>query len=273
MFLKKIWHNYSYLLLIGWILFSIVTKPGWLILIIGCLSWLALVYFTSPGVFWSFLAAISFKPENTRLRLQKALSYQPVIAYPYMMLGVIHARKEEWTEATPLLEQAVNLTSAKKVNYTKLLAQAYRENGFYDQALKIFLGIIASGQKTCLLYTDLALTYYKMNQLPESLEAADKARLLDPKAVQPVLIMAKIHFAQKNFPAARDDYEWALSHLSWPVESYYWLGRIEVELGNYPRAVELLKTAVERITADPLLSDITSEEAQQLLVDTEKSLH
>jgi hypothetical protein len=49
------------------------------------------------------------------------------------------------------------------------------------------------------------------------------------------------------------------------VESFYWLGRAELELGLTVQAVEHLEKAVERITDDPALSDVTAAEAGEWL--------
>ena len=81
----------------------------------------------------------------------------------------------------------------------------------------------------------------------------------------PVLLIARIYFDRQDFASAKDNYEWCIKHTSWPVESYYWLGRSELELGLIDQACAHLATAVERITEDPLLSDVPQEEAQAWL--------
>lgn len=265
MSLKKLWQQYSYVLFLGWLIGSLFIKPSWIIVGASFTVWLFLLYFTARGIFWLYLSFLSFQPETIAKRLQISISNRPIVAYPYIALGLIHARKEEWSETIPLLEQAVKLASPKKsAHFLKILGQAYRESGSYEQALQAFTSL-AKAYPISSHYVDLALTYLKMNQLSNALEAASKAHSLEPEAVQPVLIMGKVHFAQKQFLAAKGDYEWALSHIRWPIETFYWLGRVEFELSNYEKAFEHFQNAVDKIGADPLLSDVTVEETKEWL--------
>ena len=141
-----------------------------------------------------------------------------------------------------------------------------------DAALKMLDQAVAAGMKTAKVYLNYALTYMKQSRLPEALDAAAKARSRNLNATEPVLVMGRIHFALEDYESAKDDYDWAIAHTSWPVESYYWLGRAELELGQTEAAVEHLRKAVERITEDPLLSDITVSEASVWLEKAEKAV-
>ena len=174
--------------------------------------------------------------------------------------------KRTGPRAIMMLEQALNFSTPRAVPSIKpVLAVAYRENGEYEKALHIFESLVEQGVRTVHVYINLAQTYLKLDKLPEALTAAHKARSLDLSALNPVLVIGRIHFLMKDFEAAKDDYEWAVSHASWPVESYYWLGRTKLELGEIEKAKEHLQTAVERITSDPDLSDVPVDEAQKWL--------
>ena len=74
-----------------------------------------------------------------------------------------------------------------------------------------------------------------------------------------------IYQEYQEYQKAKEDDEWAIARIKYPTESYYWLGRAELELGNKDEAVRHLQRAVERISEDPLLSDVTLEEAQYWL--------
>jgi len=115
------------------------------------------------------------------------------------------------------------------------------------------------------IHLNLALIHLQLNHLPQALEYAEKARAGNLSATEPVLIQAKVHFLRGEYQQAKNDYQWVIDHLKWPVESFYWLGRCELELGETEAAIAHLQTAVERIAADPLLSDVSKEEASEWL--------
>lgn len=261
---KQFWQKNLWWLLAGWAFFSLLHRPGWAVFGAGVLFWLLLVYLSAPGVFWNYLAHLVFDPEKSKIFFQKALDAGSVIPRPYFSLGILLCRQKKWQEALPLLEKAVELSLPRfNAKANLLTAIAYRESGDFPKALAIFEKLQANGDKTTEVYFNLALTYLRQNRLEEALQTAKKARSLDLQSSDPVLLMGKIHFAMGDYEAAKNDYEWVISHISWPVESFYWLGRCELELGENEAAAEHLKTAVQRIKDDPLLSDVPLEEAEE----------
>lgn len=275
--LKRFWHQNLQWLLFIWCICSLILRPGWIIFFAGVLGWVAILYLTAPGVFWTYFGMLSpssrFDAAKSARQLQKALEKKPLIPQPYINLGILYAREKKWAEAIPLFEEARKLSTKRDMAETLvILGIAYRENGQPETALKILDQAVAAGMKTAKVYLNYALTYMKLNRLPEAQEAAAKARSCNLNATEPVLVMGRIHFAQGDYESAKDDYEWAVAHTSWPVESYYWLGRAELELGQTEAAVEHLRKAVERITEDPLLSDVPAFEASVWLEKAEKAL-
>ena len=264
--LEQLWQRHVLNLLFAWAIISFLFHTGWLIFGIGILIWILLFYFTAPGVFWSYIFELSPAAQKDLKLLEKAVSMKPLLSSPYLRLGVLYARQKDWAKAIMMMEQALNFTTPKGVPSIKpVLGVAYRENGEYEKAQSCFESLIEQGVRTVHVYINLAQTYIKVDKLSEALEAAQKARSLDTSSISPVLLMGKVHFLMKDFQAAKDDYEWAISHASWPVESYYWLGRIEFELGENDKAAEHLQTAVQRITDDPDLSDVPADEAKKWL--------
>lgn len=264
--IKRFWETILPILLLAWGAIAFFTKPGWLIFIIGCLLWVILLRFTAPGVFWTVFAFINNHPDQAMTRLRKAIKYKPAMIYPYFTLGIMSAKRKDWDEAIPLLEKAVSMASRRNLFYYRtVLAEAYRESGATDQALTILTQLLESGLESAKIYTDLAITHLRLQNFSDALHFAEKARALEPAAVQPVLIMGKAHFGAEDYQKAKEDYEWAISRIKYPTESYYWLGRAELELGNKTEGIRHLQTAVERISEDPLLSDVTLDEAQSWL--------
>lgn len=264
--IKRFWETILPFLLVGWGVVAFFTKPGWLIFIAGCLLWIILLRLTAPGLFWTILAFINNHPDQALTRLRKAVQYQPAMIYPYFTLGIMNAKQKNWEEAIPLLEKTVSMASGRnQIYYQTVLAEAYRESGAADKALAILTQLLESGLESFKIYTDLAITNLRLENFADALFFAEKARALEPTSVQPVLIMGKAHFGVKEFQKAKEDYEWAIARIKYPTESYYWLGRAELELGHKTEGIQYLQKAVERISEDPLLSDVTLEEAQYWL--------
>jgi tetratricopeptide (TPR) repeat protein len=268
--LQQFWQKHLNWALILWSIYALLARPGWLAFGAGLVLWVLVVYLTAPGVFWTYVYLLpsgnNYDVAKTSRKLQRAIVHKPLLALPYASLGILYARYNRWSEAIPPLEEAVRFGTKKERNdYQTVLAVAYRETANYEAAYRLLDELVAQGVKTFKVYYNYAACYLRQNRLPEALEAARQARALNSTAAEPVLLLARIYFAQRDYRAAKDNYEWAIAHTRWPVESFYWLGRCELELGETAATVEHLTQAVERITDDPNLSDVTAAEAQEWL--------
>lgn len=270
--MARLWQESLNKLLLLWVIISVFLRPGWLISLAGLCFWIALVYLTAPGVFWYDRSFFILNYLKSTEALEKAITYRPLIPGPYKSLGLIYLKQEKWQEAIDPLEKAIALSKKNHPDLKLSLAVAYRKSTRNQDALRLMTELHSQGVETLALYYQMAASLLQEGRLEEALNATEKARSLDPSATDPVLLMGRIHFLMEDFETAQGDFEWAISRLSWPVESYYWLGRAKYELGNYQGAVEDLRLAVERITDDPLLSDISVEEAKRRLDQALRSL-
>jgi tetratricopeptide (TPR) repeat protein len=273
----QFWQKNLNWLLIIWCIYAFLTRPGWVAFAAGVIGWALVVYLTAPGVFWTYVYLLPFRNsydlERTSRRLQRAIAKKPLIALPYTSLGILYARNNRWAEAIPLLETAIRFGSKKEqVEFRTVLAVAYRENGAYERALSVLDELVAQGAGTYKVYYNYAVCYLRQNRLTEALTAAQRARSLETTAVEPVLLLARIYFALPDYRAAKDNLEWAIARTNWPVESFYWLGRAELELGKLAPAVEHLAKSVMRITEDPNLADVPVTEAQDWLTKAQAAL-
>ncbi len=270
---QAFWQKNIPLLLVGWCFVAFLFKPGWPLFIGGIAGWLLLLYLTAPAVFWNYIAALNPDPVKAEPLLKRSAKSGASFAQPYVALSMILGRQKRWEEVITSLEKAVIFANKKLQPQLRVhLAAAHREMGSFVTARTILEELISQNHQTMPLYINLARVYQQLGLLPEALDAAEKARSFDLSNTQPVLIAARIQFAMGDFPAAKNNFEWAISHLSWPVETYYWLGRSELELGELQNAFDHLTTAVERIIEDPLLSDVPANEAQEWLDQTKQRL-
>jgi tetratricopeptide (TPR) repeat protein len=269
--LKQFWQKSLIWLLLFWCILALIYHSSVIVIIAGVMVWVIVVFLTAPGVFWNYLSHFIFNRQKKERWLVKAVSYKPYISQPYAVLAIIYARQKRWLEAVPLLEQAIGYTNLQSSAELKnLLAIACRESGSSDKALEILTGLIESGTKSFIIYLNLASAYMKLGRWEEMKAAAEKARSFDLKSNQPVLLMGRAHFELGEFQKAKDDYEWSIGHMSWPVESYYWLGRSELELGEKEAAATHLKTALERIKDDPDMADVPYLEVEEWLKKAEE---
>lgn len=264
--IKQLWQSSLSWILVLWCILSIIYHcPLWVVLS-GVLGWIVIVFLFAPGVFWNDWSHFIFNQQKKERWLTKAVCYKPLIFQPYLSLATIYIRQKRWMEAVPVLESAVELDHPRSgPNARILLAIAYRESSNNDKAIQLLTKLANQGIESYAVYLNLAIVLLKDGKLEEALAAAEKARSLDLKATQPVLLMGRIHFEQREFQKAKDDYEWSIQHLSWPVESYYWLGRAEFELGDLDSARKHLQTAVTKIKDDPDMSDVSLSEAEEWL--------
>jgi tetratricopeptide (TPR) repeat protein len=271
MAIQRLWQKFFPWILVLWCIVGIILHFSFWAFLAGLGGWVLLLLITVPGLFWTYAYFLPFSHQNVTL-LQKAVAAKPLIPNPYFIMGVFLAKQQKYDQAIPLLENALQYASGRPALKIKTnLAVIYRENGAYQKTIDLLNQLINQGVKTYPVYSNLAVTYLRMNNLPRAMAAARKARSFNVKAIEPVLVMGRIHFLMGDFAAARDDYEWAVSHTSWPVESYYWLARTEFELGEIEAAETHFKTAVERITEDPHLSDVPVTEAESWLLKVQNS--
>lgn len=213
--------------------------------------------------------------DRTKLEryLEKSVSFKPAIPQPYLKLGIIHYQQKEWSRAIPLLEQAVTLIGQKcPLNLKIILATAYRENGQEHIAAPLLRKMIDQGFKTAEVYYNLAVCLFRLHDDQAALGAAEEAHALDPTAVRPRMILGIVHFRMKDFVAAKHDYQWLVDVLPKPVESLYWLGRAESELGQIQPAAKHLQLAFDRMSEHRNISDIPLEEVKHWLKAANDSL-
>ena len=267
--IQQLWQKNIPWLLLLWCLLGIIIQFNIGVFLAGLLLWVLLLYFTAPGLFWSYAYFLPLGSQNVKL-LQKAVDAKPFIPNPYFILGAFWAKKQQYDQAIPLLETAVQFSSHRTIPKLKLsLAVIYREKTDFSKAVSLLRELINQGHRTYEIFINLATTYLKQNELNQALEAACQARSFKVNALEPVLVIGRVHFLSGDFAIAKDDYEWAVSHTSWPIESFYWLGRAELELGEIEAAIEHLKLSVARIAEDPHLSDIPLTEAERWLHQAE----
>jgi tetratricopeptide (TPR) repeat protein len=249
-----------------WLVMSLLFRPGWLVFSVGCLLCVVLMYLKAPGEFWHCIGMLTFSTPKLERYLARSVAYRPLIPQPYLKLGLLYFQRQEWSKAIPLLQDAITLRGDRcPASPRIILATAYREDGQPGLAIPVLQGVIDRGTRTAEVYYNLALCLLRLPDPRAALDAATAAHTLDPTAVRPVMIMGSIHFGLKDFATAKQDYQWLITVLPKPVESLYWLGRAELELGEIQPATAHLRLALDRIGERQDLSNIPLEEVRHWL--------
>lgn len=249
-----------------WAFLSLIVRPGWLVFSSGFILCLVLMYLRTPGEFWHLVGMLTFSQPRMEHYLERSVACKPAAAQPYLKLGLLQYQRREWSKAIPLLEEAATRRRGKcPPNLQIMLATAYRENHQDRLAIPLLQGMIDQGARPAEVYYNLALCFLRIQDTRSALDAAKEAHALDPNAVRPVMIMGSMYFALKDFAMAQKNYQWLISVLPKPAESLYWLGRIELELGEIQAAAAHLQLAVDRIGQHRDLSSVPLEDVRHWL--------
>lgn len=249
-----------------WAFLSLIVRPGWLVFSSGFILCLVLMYLRTPGEFWHLVGMLTFSQPRMEHYLERSVACKPAAAQPYLKLGLLQYQRREWSKAIPLLEEAATRRRGKcPPSLQIMLATAYRENHQDRLAIPLLQGMIDQGARPAEVYYNLALCFLRIQDTRSALDAAKEAHALDPNAVRPVMIMGSMYFALKDFAMAQKNYQWLISVLPKPAESLYWLGRIELELGEIQAAAAHLQLAVDRIGQHRDLSSVPLEDVRHWL--------
>ncbi len=249
-----------------WFLLSIFVRPGWLAFSAGTVLCLVLMLLKAPGEFWYCLATLPVRANARERWLVRSARYQPSLPHPYIKLGIIYFRRQQWAAAAPLLKEGVALYGRKcPLDFIILLATAYCQCGEDHLAVTLLENVSTAHPNSADVFYHLAVCHVRLGNLSPALEAANKSHALNPDAVRPMMIVAYVHFRHGNFSAAKREYEWLVSTLPKAAESLYWLGRAELELGEAQAAAEHLRLALERLGPDEHASNIPLKDVRRWL--------
>ena len=224
------------------------------------------------------------KPAEAELREATRLS--PNDAISLALLGGVLVRQNRLKEARVYLEKAVEIdpadsgtrynlaavqfqlgdSRAAKSNLERILSarpdhkaaialghQAalgeYRANRFADSQSTLE-GMIAAGVRKAEVFNLLAWSFHRQNKLTESVRAMRQAIALEPAVETNYDNLAQILLEQKENVAAADVIRRALEVAPDSFQVYKLKGRMEMQIGNYKRALESFSRAVALNGAD-----------------------
>ncbi len=225
-------------------------------------------------------------------------------------LGTYKLHAGEKDEAIKLLEHCVRI-SPGNADAQYYLAQAYHLNGQDDLALRAIrqsvkaepdnpsiwqkYGELLCGTGECqaglpwlvkaqhadaslpLIDYDIALTDFKLEDLNAAAPYAARAVSLQPNSVPALQLLADVDTKLAHWQDAKQAYERILALKTDDVESLLGLGQCELELKNYPAAIEklqrVLQLAPTRLLAHYYLSRAYAGMGKTADAEHEAALH
>ncbi|ABF39915.1 Tetratricopeptide repeat protein [Candidatus Koribacter versatilis Ellin345] len=156
--------------------------------------------------------------EGASTELQAALSITPDFDVAYS-LALAYLQLKKLPQVTPLVDE-MKASMAKSPELYMLLGQAYRQTGYYDQAVSEFKTALALDAARPRLHNLLGTTYVALG-------------------------------GKQNYELARAEFQQELAKNPKDYSSHYYLGLIELEDGQYAKAEAALKTAHALAPDDP----------------------
>jgi len=118
------------------------------------------------------------------------------------------------------------------------LAKVLFKGQKYDRCLELLLTLSKKVKRRQILFKDIAMCYYKMNKLAESLEAVQVSLTENPDNISSLYVEGLIYKELGNFSKSISSFTKLLSLDSNNRDALYQLGKINHQKGKYREALE-----------------------------------
>ena len=118
------------------------------------------------------------------------------------------------------------------------LAKVFFKGKKYDSCLELLLTLSKKVKRRQILFKDIAMCYYKMNKLAESLEAVQVSLSENPDNISSLYVEGLIYKELGNFSKSMSSFTKLLSLDSNNRDALYQLGKLNHQKGKYREALE-----------------------------------
>lgn len=189
-----------------------------------------------------------------------------------MILAQAFEDQKNYKDAADTLKKALELEPDNERLAGKLAEDLFK-SGQYDEALKIYSALASAAPKEAAIPLRMADIYASKHDFVKAHEAIDKAKKIDPEALEP-------RFAEVQLFATESKYDQAIAGLKSILDDtarkiyskdeqqqraqwYEELGKLNVEARHYPEAVEAFKQMSVSKDTGPLSATEVIETYQQ----------
>jgi len=172
-----------------------------------------------------------------------------------ILAGLISCAGENTKEVDSDINNDTTSSVVSTKSVTKRDREKYRDgitalhNNELSKAQRIFAEFIRSQPKLAGAYTNLALVFFKKNDLEKSFKTVEKALQLNPKQPQALNLRAQLYINNGKIHKAKDDYLLAISIKPKYANAQYnlallydiYMQEIELAIKHYKLYMMLLK--------------------------------
>ena len=151
--------------------------------------------------------------------------------------AISYKKLEDYAKAEKSILKGLELKPESN-SFNHELAKIYFESKKYDLCLHLLLTLSEKVKRRQILFKDIAMCYYKMNKLQESLEAVQVSLSENPKSISSLYVEGLIHKELGNISESMNSFTKLLSIDSDNRDALYQLGKINHQKGNYREALE-----------------------------------
>ena len=130
-------------------------------------------------------------------------------------------------------------------SFSHELAKIFFKNRRYNKCLQVLLTLSKRIKRRQILFKDIAMCYYKMNKLEQSLEAVQISLSENPDNISSLYVEGLIYRELGDFEKSISSFSKLLSLDSNNRDTLYQLGKIHHQNGRYREALELFDKVLE----------------------------
>lgn len=181
--------------------------------------------------------------------LAKSLQIAPFDGETYFYQGTLAARKGDTATAILKMNKAIDMKPSFKIGYSTL-TDILKNRRMYDSALAVNSSAIRQFPTNAEFFVDRGSVFAKFGRLDSALVYYDKASSMDTKRTDALLYSATVYFRWKNYTKALEYYEKVLDANPETPKIDYFIGLTFEQLGQFTKAEEFLRDAVEKDETD-----------------------
>lgn len=148
-----------------------------------------------------------------------------------------YKKLEDYAKAEKSILKGLELKPESN-SFNHELAKIYFKSKKYDLCIHLLLALSEKVKRRQILFKDIAMCYYKMNKLQESLEAVQVSLSENPESISSLYAEGLIHKELGNVSESMSSFTKLLSIDSDNRDALYQLGKINHQKGNYREALE-----------------------------------
>src|SRR5260370_37073191 len=169
--------------------------------------------------------------------------YSGILAEGYRAVGRIYSVQQKHKQAIAAVEAAALYQPASDETLSDL-AITYFEAGQFDKALTPLIQAIALNPRSPSAHSLLGKTYFALREYEKAAAELQVALGFGANDFDSSFTLAIAYLQQRQFPEARQVFDWMLQHLGDRPELHVVIGRAFRVAGRLPEAIDEFKKAI-----------------------------